>query len=109
MSREIEETMKALVEFESELDRARADASEARDRMVRKAGEWAEQAKDEAMGKAQRTAAEAMAKARKEAEKEAEAIRKKGDAALKRFEESISKHKSEAARLVAKRLLGEAQ
>ncbi len=107
MSKTIEDTLKALVEFESELDVARADASEARIQMVKKAGEWAERAKADAIAKAQQVAAETLARARDEAEKEAESIRKKGEAALKGFQGSISKHQSDAAQMVAKILLGE--
>lgn len=107
MSNVIEETLKALTEFESQLDSARADASEARRRMVKNAAEWAESAKAKAIASAHQIASETVSKAKEEAKKEAESIRKNEQAALKSFEGSMSKRKSEAAELVADRLLGE--
>jgi vacuolar-type H+-ATPase subunit H len=107
MTSAIEDTVKALVEFESELDRAKAEVSDAKRRITKDAGNWAEAAKSSAVSKAQEIAAERVAKARKEAEAEAERIKEKGDADLREFESSISKHSSEAADLVKARLLGE--
>jgi vacuolar-type H+-ATPase subunit H len=107
MSNVIEETLKALTEFESQLNSARTDASEARRQMVKNAAEWAESAKAKAIASARRIASETASKAREEAEREAESIRKKEQATLKVFEGSMSRRKSEAAELVADRLLGE--
>jgi vacuolar-type H+-ATPase subunit H len=107
MSTAIEATVKALVEFEAELDRARAEASDARRKATKDAGDWTEAARASAVAKAQEMAAERVAKAKEDAEAEAERIRKKGEADLKAFESSISKHRSKAADLVASRLLGE--
>ena len=109
MSSAIEETVKALVEFESELDAAKAEVSEAKKRTMKDAVEWAEAAKASAISKAQEIASKTIAEAREDAEAEAAIIRKKGDSDLKAFEISISEHKSKAAELVASRLLGEAQ
>jgi vacuolar-type H+-ATPase subunit H len=107
MSTAIEETLKALTEFESRLDGARAEASEAKRQMLKLAAEWAETAKGAAIAEAQRIASDAITKAKKEAEKEAESIAKKGQVAVKRFEESLSKQRSKASELVARTLLGE--
>jgi vacuolar-type H+-ATPase subunit H len=107
MSTAIEETLKALTEFESRLDGAKAEASEARRQMLKMAAEWAEAARGAAVAEAQKIASEAVAKAKKEAEKEAESIAKKGQVAVKHFEASLSKQKSKAAELVTKTLLGE--
>lgn len=107
MSSAVEQTVKALVEFESELDRARADATESKRRASKDAADWAESAKASAVSKAQEIAAQRLAKAKGDAEAEAEKIRKKGESDLRAFEGSISKHRAEAAKVVAARLLGE--
>ena len=107
MSKTIEETIKALTEFESDLDSAMAEAVEARKKLSKNAVEWAASARDAAVTKAQRIASETVEKARKEAEREAAEIRRKGQASLKKQEESMVKHKAEAVELVTKRLLGE--
>ncbi|MDA4125743.1 MAG: hypothetical protein OK452_00855 [Thaumarchaeota archaeon] len=109
MSSAIEETVKALVEFESELDTAKAEISEAKKRTMKDAADWAGSAKASAISKAQEIATKTVAKAREAAEAEAAKIRKKGESDLKAFESSISKHKSEAAEMVASRLLGDAK
>jgi vacuolar-type H+-ATPase subunit H len=109
MSSVIEDTVKALVEFESELDRAKAGASDANKRMLKDAANWAETAKASAISKAQQIASERLARARAEAEREAGSIRKKGESSLKAFEDSISKRKASAAQRVVARLLGEQQ
>jgi vacuolar-type H+-ATPase subunit H len=109
LSSTIEETVKALVEFESELDAAKAEVSDLRKRTLKDAADWAEGAKNSAMSKAQEIATQRVAKAREEAEAEADAIRKKGESDLKVFESSISRNKSKAASLVTSRLLGETE
>jgi vacuolar-type H+-ATPase subunit H len=109
MSSTIEDTVKALVEFESELDAAKADVSAAGTKTMKDAADWAEAAKASAISKAQEIASKTVAKAREDAEAEAAKIRKKGESDMKAFENSISKHKSKAAELVASRLLGEAE
>jgi len=107
MSSVIEATVKALVEFESELDKAKAEAAEAKRRATKDAADWAEAAKASAISKAQEIGARRVADAKAEAESEAERIRQKGASDLKAFESSISRHRSKAADLVASRLLGE--
>lgn len=107
MSSAVEQTVKALVEFESELDRAKAGAAEAQRRAAKDAVEWAEASKAGAISKAKEMASQRVAEAKEAAEVEAETIRKKGESDLKGYEASISKHRSEAAKLVAARLLGE--
>lgn len=107
MSSAIEQTVKALVEFEAQLDNAKSELVEAGKRATREAVEWAEGAKATAIAKAQEMAAQNISKARAKAEEEAEGIRKKGDAELKAFENSIAKNRGKAAALVTARLLGE--
>lgn len=109
MSSAIEGTVKALVEFESELDRAKAEVSEAKRKTMKDAADWAEAAKASAVSKAQQIASRRVAKAKEDAEGEARKIREKGDADLKSFESSISRRRSKAAELVATRLLGETE
>ena len=99
--------MKALTEFESQLDGAKNQASEAKRHMLRRAAEWAEAAKGASVAEAQRIASESVSKAKKEAEKEAETIAKQGQVALKRFEKSLASHRAKASEHVAKMLLGE--
>ncbi|HXY56783.1 MAG TPA: hypothetical protein VEH01_04125 [Nitrososphaerales archaeon] len=106
MSASIEATVKALVEFESELDKAKAGATGAKKRVSKDALDWAEGARAAAVSRAQQIANQRIAEAKEEAEAEAKTIREKGEAALKAFESSISKHRAEAAELAASRLLG---
>lgn len=108
MSKAIEQAVTALTDFESQLDAAKAEASETKVRMVKSASEWALSAKETAVAKAQEIAARTIADARAQAGKEAGEIRKKGGVALKKYEEEMQKHKPEGVELVAKRLLGEA-
>ncbi len=107
MSAAIEDTVKALVGFEAELDRAKAGASEAKKKMLKDAADWAEAARASAISKARENASARVDRAREEAESEAEKIREKGDADLRAFESSLSKHRSKAVELAASRLLGE--
>lgn len=107
MSSAVEQTVKALVRFEAELDRAKNDAADARRRASKDASDWADSARTAAISKAQEMAAKRVATAKEEAEAEGEKIRKKGEADLRTFEASISKHRSEATKAVAARLLGE--
>ncbi len=105
----IEATVKALVEFEAELEIAKGGANEAKRRVLKDAADWADSARASAISKAQGIASDQVAKARAEAEAEAEKIKKRGESELKAFESSISKHRSRAAEMVASRLLGESQ
>ncbi len=107
MSAAIEETVKALVEFEAELDRAKAGASEAKKKGLKDTTDWAEAARASAISKAREAASGRIARAREEAEAEAKKIREKGDAELGAFESSLSKHRSKAVELAASKLLGE--
>lgn len=109
MSKVIERTVKVLTEFESQLDEAKAGADEARKRMLKNAGEWAESARAAAVGKAQRIATDATEKAREEAMKEAESIKRKGQTALKAFEDSMSRRKAKAVEVAESWLLGESK
>lgn len=106
MSSAIQDTIKALVEFEAELESARLEAVDSKKKVVKDAGDWAASAKSSALSKAQQFASERLAKAKAEAEKQAEAIRAKGQADLKNFESSISRRKTKAAEYVVGRLLG---
>lgn len=109
MSSAVEQTVKALVEFEKELDRAKAEATDSIKKMVKDAADWAESAKGNGLSRAQQMASETLAKAKAEAEGDAEGIRKKGESSLKSFEASISRRKSKAVEAVVARLLGESQ
>ena len=107
MSSAIEQTVGALVEFEAQLESAKAGVQEAGKRAAKEAADWAESAKAAAISKAQEIASQNVAKARAQAEAEADVIRKKGESDLKAFEGSIAKNRGKAAELVAARLLGE--
>jgi vacuolar-type H+-ATPase subunit H len=106
MSQVIEETIKALTEFEAELDKTRSDTVEVRKRLAKSAGDWAEEAKTEAIAHAQKIAQQRLETARAEAEAEAESIKSAGRTALQSFKETITGNKKEAVQLVTKRLLG---
>lgn len=103
----IEATVKALIEFDSDLDRAKAEALEVKMKMVKDAVGLAESARSAAISKAQQQVSERLAKARAEGEAEAELIKKKGESSLKSFEASISRRKAKAVEEVVGRLLGE--
>ena len=107
MSSAIESTVKALVEFEAALERAKAEVSEAKRRAMKDATDWAEEARAAAISKAQAIATTQVSKAMEEAEAEADIIRKKGESDLRAFEGSITGNKSKAVDLVAAKLLGE--
>jgi vacuolar-type H+-ATPase subunit H len=109
MSSVVEQTVKALVEFEKELDFAKAQASDSKRKLIKDASSWAESAKVAGIEKAQAMAAETLAKARDEAEKDADVIRKKGDASLKSIEASVSRRKAKAVEAAVARLLGESE
>lgn len=109
MTSAIEQTVKALVDFESALDRAKAEASEARRKGMKDALDWAESAKASAIQKANEIAVRRVSEARAQADAEAQTIRDRGESELKSFESSISKHKAKAAELAASRLLGESK
>jgi vacuolar-type H+-ATPase subunit H len=103
----VEDTVKALMEFEAELDKINSAASDARKKLVKDASDWAESAKTSAVSKAQETAAGRISSARAEAEAEAVGIRKKGSDSLEKFEGSLSKHMAKSVELVVSRLMGE--
>ena len=105
----IEQTVKALVEFEAALDAAKAGVSEAKRRAVKDALEWAEAARTSAVAEATEIATGRVAEAKAEAEAQAKNIREEGESELKAFEVSISRHKAEAAEFAASRLLGESK
>ncbi|QQG48102.1 MAG: hypothetical protein HY247_04910 [archaeon] len=106
MSSAVQDTIKALVEFEAELDGAKSAATEASRRLLKDAEEWATSAKSSSLSNAQEKASGRLAKARAEAEKDADRIRAKGAEDLKAFEGSISRRKSKAADHVVSRLMG---
>ena len=109
MSSAIEQTIKALVEFEAQLDSAKAELLEASKKATKEASDWAESAKSAAISKAQEMASQNVAEANEEASAEADRIRKKGDSDLKAFESSIARNKRKASELVASRLMGESR
>lgn len=109
MSSAIEQTVKALVEFESQLDSAKKELLDAQKKTLKEATDWADSAKAAAIAKAQEIASRNVARAREDAEAEAVRIRQKGESDLRAFESSIAKSKARASDLVAARLLGESQ
>jgi F0F1-type ATP synthase membrane subunit b/b' len=109
MTSAIEQTVKALVEFESALEKAKAEASEVKRRAMKDAMDWAEAARASVIAQATEIAARRVTEAKAEAEAEAGKIREKGESDLKAFEDSISRHRARAADIAASRLLGESQ
>ena len=109
MTSAIEHTVKALIEFESALDSAKADVSEAKKKATKDATDWAEAAKNSAIAEANEIAARRVAEAKVDAEAEAKRIREKGDSALREFESLISQRGAVAASFAASRLLGESK
>jgi vacuolar-type H+-ATPase subunit H len=109
MRGQIEETLKALTEFEQELDRAKVDASEAKRRMIKNASDWSESAKQSALNAARNIAEKQVSRARTEAEAQAARIREDGLISLKTFEGSLARNKGDAVELVMRTLLGEAK
>ncbi|HUI23500.1 MAG TPA: hypothetical protein VLY82_03805 [Nitrososphaerales archaeon] len=109
MTSAIEQTVKALVEFESALDSAKAEVSEAKRRTMKESSDWAEAARSSAIDQANQIAARRVAEARAEAEAEAKKIREEGESALMEFESTISRRRTEAAAFAASRLLGESK
>jgi len=109
MPQTIADTVKALTEFEAELDKVKAAAMDATRKLIKDSADWAEAAKQSALAEAHRIASQRLSEARTEAEAEAEEIRRKGQEATKKFAESISKHERAAFELVLRRLLGEEQ
>lgn len=107
MGSPVETTVKALVEFESELDKAKAEALESKQSMIKEAENLAESATSGAVAKAQQLASARLAKAKAEAEVEAKLISKNAATSLKSFEASVSKKKAKATEAVVSRLLGE--
>ena len=109
MSSAIEQTVKALVEFEAQLETTKAGMLDAGKRAMKDASDWSESARAAAISRAQEIASGNVAKAKAEAEAEAGRIREKGGSDLKAFESSITKHRKRASELVASRLLGESR
>ncbi|HXW94630.1 MAG TPA: hypothetical protein VEJ19_02845 [Nitrososphaerales archaeon] len=103
----IEQTVQALVEFESALDEAKAELLEAKKRAMKDGLDWADAARNSAIADATEIAAQRVAAAKAEAEAQAKTIKERGESELKAFEVSISRHKVEAAEFAASKLLGE--
>jgi len=109
MSSAIEETVKALVEFEAELDSAKAEVLEVKRKTMKDATDWAEGARASAISRAQEIASARVARAKQEAEADARRIKEKGESDLRAFESSMSRNKSKATEVVKSRLLGESE
>ena len=107
MSSVVEEAVKVLAIFESELDRVKSEAIESKKRLLKVAVDEGDRARKEALAKTQSMAEEKIAKARHEAETEASAILVKGKSSLKSLNSRISKKSDEALELVTKHLLGD--
>jgi vacuolar-type H+-ATPase subunit H len=109
MPQTIADTVKALTEFEAELDKVKTEAIEAKKKLIKDSADWAEAARNSALAEAQELASKRLSEARTQAEAGAQEIRKEGQVATKKFAEAISKHKKAASDLVLRRLLGEGQ
>jgi vacuolar-type H+-ATPase subunit H len=107
MDSSIEQTVKALVEFESQLEKMKSELLDAGRRTMKDAADWAGAARSTAISRAQETAARNLAVAKEQAEAEADRIKRKGESDLKAYETSIAKNKGRASDLVASRLMGE--
>ncbi|MBI3023455.1 MAG: hypothetical protein HYU03_04770 [Thaumarchaeota archaeon] len=107
MTSAVEEAIKVLEGFESELEKIKQEAVEAKKSLLRKVSEEGETAKAEALAKAQAVADERIRRARNEADGEASSIIARGDQSVKTLEERISKKNKEAVELVVKELLGD--
>jgi len=105
----MEQTVKALVEFEAALDSAKSEISESKRRTMKDALDWAEAARSSAIAEATEIAARRVSEAKAEAEAEAKKIRDGGESDLREFEGSISRHGAEAAEFAASRLLGDSK
>ena len=103
----VEEAVKVLAAFESELDRVKAETVESRKRLLKVAADKGEGARKQALAKAQAMADERIAKARQEAETDAVAILEKGKSSLKALNSRIAKKSDEALELVTSHLLGD--
>lgn len=107
MTSAVEEAIKVLEGFESELERIKEGAIEAKKSLQRKVSGEGENAKREALANVQKIAGERIRKARDEAEREASSIIAKGEQSVERLREQISKKNKEAVELVVKELLGD--
>jgi vacuolar-type H+-ATPase subunit H len=107
MNGPIEEALKALAEFEAELDKAKVEAADSRREMIKNATDWAESAKGKAVTEAKIMAADTVSQARKEAESQAGKIKNEGEKTLKGFENTLSRNMDDATELVIRLLTGE--
>lgn len=106
MTQAIEETIKALKEFELDLDKVKAEAADAKTKLLKDAGDWADAVKREDLQGAQRVAELRLEAARAEGEREVESIKRAAQASLQSLKETLANHKTEAVELVVKKLLG---
>lgn len=101
----VEKATSALVDLEQDLDQIKAEAVQARKRILDLAVELSAQAKSEVLADTRVMADEKLAAAKVEAEKEALLILAKGDESLKVLKGRISSKKEDATELVVSRLL----
>src|SRR2546428_12241943 len=106
MTQALEEAVKALAEFEAELDRIKTDASEARKRLVKTAADEAEKAKGDAVAKAQELADGRGKVAKQEAEGEAAEIGKRGGESLNPVKAATLERKEGAGEFGVRRVPG---
>ena len=107
MSQTIEDTVRALTDFEADLEAAKKEAEDAAKRLAKGTSEWTDAAKKASLEKAQTRADQVVAEAKRGAEEQAEAIKKAGRSDLSKFEQSLSKRKGKAVEVATARLLGE--
>ena len=106
MTQAIEDTIKALKEFEEDLNTVKAVAADATKKLVKNAADWAESARRDAISEAQKAADLTVTAARAEGEREVESIRNASQASLEALRGVIMGNKEKAVALAVKRLLG---
>jgi vacuolar-type H+-ATPase subunit H len=105
LTQTVEETLKALTEFEADLDKIKSQASAAKQKIFKMVEADALAARASAMESAQSLAKERLESARQAAETEADALRKRGEHSLKKFKDKITKKKDDAVEEVLRQLL----
>jgi vacuolar-type H+-ATPase subunit H len=107
MAQTVEDTIKALKEFEQDLDRVKATVADAAKKMVKDARDWADSARAAALVEAKKSADLALERAKEEAAHEVHKIGEGSHESLQTLKQTMAAHKIAAAELVLKRLLGE--
>jgi vacuolar-type H+-ATPase subunit H len=107
MAQTVEDTIKALKEFEQDLDGVKATVADAGKKMVKDARDWADSARAAALVEAQKAVDLALERAKEEAADEVHKIGEGSQESLQTLRQTMAVHEIVAAELVLKRLLGE--